>query len=94
MDIAELQERARVIRSQYALEELRRYFRSWTPEEIMLGCLGDVGDLAKLVQGKAGTESETTSTQRLPMNWPTVSGRYSRSRTATGSSWSPPSSRR
>lgn len=54
MDIAELQERAPVIRSQYALEELRRYGRSWTPEEIMLGFLGDVGDLAKLVQGKAG----------------------------------------
>lgn len=54
MDIAELQERARAIRSQYTLEEVRRYGRSWTPEEIMLGFLGDVGDLAKLVQGKAG----------------------------------------
>jgi len=54
MDIAEPQERGRGIRSQYALEEVRRYGRSWTPEEIMLGFLGDVGDLAKLVQGKAG----------------------------------------
>ena len=54
MDIAEFREQARVVRSQYALEEVRRYGRSWTPEEIMLGFLGDVGDLAKLVQGKAG----------------------------------------
>ena len=54
MDVAVLQEQARVIRSRYALEETRRYGRSWTPEEVMLGFLGDVGDLAKLVQGKAG----------------------------------------
>lgn len=54
MDVAVLQEQARVIRSRYAHEETRRYGRSWTPEEIMLGFLGDVGDLAKLVQGKAG----------------------------------------
>ena len=54
MDIAELQERAPVIRSQYALEELRRYGRSWTPEEIMLGFLGDVGDLAQTCSGQGG----------------------------------------
>ena len=34
--------------------ETQRYGRAWTTEEIMLGFLGDVGDLAKLVQGKAG----------------------------------------
>jgi NTP pyrophosphatase (non-canonical NTP hydrolase) len=34
--------------------EDRRYGRRWTAEEIMLGFVGDVGDLAKLVQGKAG----------------------------------------
>lgn len=54
MDVAELQEQARVIRSRYARQEARDYGRSWSPEEIMLGFLGDVGDLAKLVQGKAG----------------------------------------
>ncbi|HEU4946706.1 MAG TPA: MazG nucleotide pyrophosphohydrolase domain-containing protein [Kribbella sp.] len=45
---------AREVRRKYAREEGRRYGRSWTPEELMLGFLGDVGDLAKLVQGKAG----------------------------------------
>ncbi len=34
--------------------EERRFGRRWTTEEIMLGFVGDVGDLAKLVQGKAG----------------------------------------
>ncbi len=42
------------VRAQYADLETERYGRSWTTEEIMLGFLGDVGDLAKLVQGKAG----------------------------------------
>jgi NTP pyrophosphatase (non-canonical NTP hydrolase) len=42
------------VRSQYAAMETVRYGRQWSREEIMLGFLGDVGDLAKLVQGKAG----------------------------------------
>ena len=54
MDFQQMQERARVIRAQYAEVEASTYGRSWTTEEIMLGFLGDVGDLAKLVQGKAG----------------------------------------
>lgn len=54
MEIAELRVQARKIRETYARETTRRYGRSWTPEEYMLGFLGDVGDLAKLVQGKAG----------------------------------------
>lgn len=54
MDFRELQERAQSVRAQYAAMEKARYGRAWTTEEIMLGFLGDVGDLAKLVQGKAG----------------------------------------
>ena len=46
--------RARAVRAQYAEFERSRYGRAWTDEELMLGFLGDVGDLAKLVQGKAG----------------------------------------
>lgn len=49
-----MQAQARAVRAKYAAAEADRYGRSWTPEEIMLGFLGDVGDLAKLVQGKAG----------------------------------------
>ncbi|GAB3036934.1 hypothetical protein GCM10011376_32160 [Nocardioides flavus (ex Wang et al. 2016)] len=54
MDFHEMQERARTVRARYAEVEATAYGRSWTTEEIMLGFLGDVGDLAKLVQGKAG----------------------------------------
>ncbi|HET9998493.1 MAG TPA: hypothetical protein VFQ17_13325 [Nocardioides sp.] len=36
----------------YAAMETARYGRAWSREEIMLGFLGDVGELAKLVQGK------------------------------------------
>jgi NTP pyrophosphatase (non-canonical NTP hydrolase) len=54
MEFAEMQDRARAVRAQYAAMEIERYGRPWTREEIMLGFLGDVGDLAKLVQGKEG----------------------------------------
>ena len=54
MDFSEMQARARGVRAQYADLETARYGRAWTREEIMLGFLGDVGDLAKLVQGKEG----------------------------------------
>jgi NTP pyrophosphatase (non-canonical NTP hydrolase) len=54
MELSELQAIARQVRSKYAAMETQRYGREWTTEEIMLGFLGDVGDLAKLVQGKAG----------------------------------------
>jgi NTP pyrophosphatase (non-canonical NTP hydrolase) len=54
MDFQEMQARARHVRARYAAVEASTYGRSWTTEEIMLGFLGDVGDLAKLVQGKAG----------------------------------------
>lgn len=54
MDFEQMQDQARRVRARYAEVERSSYGRSWTTEEIMLGFLGDVGDLAKLVQGKAG----------------------------------------
>lgn len=54
MELEGLQDLARGVRAKYAAEETRRHGRSWTTEEVMLGFVGDVGDLAKLVQGKAG----------------------------------------
>src|SRR6478736_725029 len=54
MDFEQMQARAREIRTRYAGVEASTYGRAWTPQEIMLGFVGDVGDLAKLVQGKAG----------------------------------------
>ncbi|WP_235522292.1 MazG nucleotide pyrophosphohydrolase domain-containing protein [Cellulomonas sp. Root137] len=54
MDFGEMQTQARAVRAAYAAREAERFGRSWSTEELMLGFLGDVGDLAKLVQGKAG----------------------------------------
>lgn len=54
VDFEEMRDQARGVRTQYADQETSRYGRAWTREEIMLGFLGDVGDLAKLVQGKEG----------------------------------------
>jgi NTP pyrophosphatase (non-canonical NTP hydrolase) len=65
MEFSEMQEQARAVRRRYAQEETRRYGRSWTPEEFMLGFLGDVGDLAKLVQGKAGVRPREDLDQAL-----------------------------
>jgi NTP pyrophosphatase (non-canonical NTP hydrolase) len=54
MEFENLRDQARAVRARYAELESEHYGRAWTTEEIMLGFLGDVGDLAKLVQGKAG----------------------------------------
>jgi NTP pyrophosphatase (non-canonical NTP hydrolase) len=54
MELQEIQTSARLVRERYAAYEEQQYGRSWTPSEIMLGLVGDVGDLAKLVQGKGG----------------------------------------
>lgn len=47
-------DQARTVRQRFAEFEQRRYGRPWTSQEIMLSFVGDVGDLPKLVQGKAG----------------------------------------
>lgn len=57
VDFLEMQAKARAVRVRYAAMEAARYGRSWNHEELMLGFLGDVGDLAKLVQGKAGVRA-------------------------------------
>jgi NTP pyrophosphatase (non-canonical NTP hydrolase) len=54
MEFDGMRERARAVRAAYASAETAAYGRPWSREEIMLGFLGDVGDLAKLVQGKEG----------------------------------------
>lgn len=48
MRFADLSARAAKVRDLYAKLEAERYGRAWTREEVMLGFVGDVGDLAKL----------------------------------------------
>ena len=52
MDFKTLIEKARDIRSKFVKHEKEQYNREWTGEEITLGFMKDVGDLAKLIQAK------------------------------------------
>lgn len=54
MTIQQMTEQAKSIRSLFAEADAAQSSRSWTTDEVMLGFVGDVGDLAKLVLGKAG----------------------------------------
>lgn len=65
MEFSEMRESARAVRARYGGMEKRRYGRAWTAEEIMLGFVGDVGDLAKLVQGKAGVRPTPALDEKL-----------------------------
>ena len=54
MTFDELSERVMRVRNRYAALEQKRYGRPWNVEEVALGFVGDVGDLAKLVLAEAG----------------------------------------
>lgn len=54
MEFHDLIERALSVRAQYAALKQNCYGRSWENDEIALGFVGDVGDLAKLVIAKNG----------------------------------------
>lgn len=57
MNFSNLTSRALEIRQHYEQLEASRYGRSWNTEEIALGFMGDVGDLAKLIQAEAGVRN-------------------------------------
>jgi NTP pyrophosphatase (non-canonical NTP hydrolase) len=54
VEFASLVERALAVRRAYAALEQERFGREWTGEELMLGFVKDVGDLALLVQAAEG----------------------------------------
>jgi NTP pyrophosphatase (non-canonical NTP hydrolase) len=57
--------RAVAIREQYAELERRTYGREWSGEELALGFVGDVGDLAKLISAKEGAREMDDLDARL-----------------------------
>ncbi len=65
MEFSRLRLRALDIRRQYAAREQTLYGRVWTEEEIMLGFVGDVGDLAKLIQAHQGVRQIPDAEQKL-----------------------------
>lgn len=54
MEFNELNRQAKEVRKLYEAYETQLYGRAWTTEEIGLGFVGDVGDLAKLLQAHVG----------------------------------------
>lgn len=64
-EFSELVKRANRIRQLYAEFEKTRYGRLWTREEIMLGFVGDVGDLSKLIQANEGVRQIDNAKDKL-----------------------------
>lgn len=54
MEYAELEKSALKLNELYEALETKLYGRAWTTGELALGFMGDVGDLAKLIQANAG----------------------------------------
>ena len=54
MKFSDLERSALHLNELYEQLEVRKYGRVWSTEELALGFVGDVGDLAKLIQAHAG----------------------------------------
>lgn len=54
MNFSDLEKAALQLNELYEALEIKRWGRVWTPQELALGFVGDVGDLAKLIQAHAG----------------------------------------
>ena len=54
MHLEDIIARARHIRALYEEYERENYGREWSTAEIVLGLMGDLGDLAKLIQAHLG----------------------------------------
>ena len=54
MELSAVIQRALIIRDKFADYEVRTYGREWTTEELALGLMKDVGDLAMLIQASEG----------------------------------------
>ena len=65
MQFDELERLALQLNDLYEQLEIKKYGRVWTTQELALGFMGDVGDLAKLVQAHAGVRDIDDCRARL-----------------------------
>jgi len=65
MEFRKIIDRAIEIRKQYEVKEKQLYGSAWTSEEIALGFVGDVGDLAKLIVAENGKRNIPDSKAKL-----------------------------
>jgi NTP pyrophosphatase (non-canonical NTP hydrolase) len=54
MKFSDLEKSALELNDLYEQLEIKKWGRIWSTEELTLGFVGDVGDLAKLIQANAG----------------------------------------
>jgi len=57
MNFSDLEQAALQLNDLYEQLEVKRWGRVWTTQELALGFMGDVGDLAKLIQAHAGVRT-------------------------------------
>lgn len=57
MNFSDLEKSALQLNDLYEQLEIKTYGRAWTTAELALGFVGDVGDLAKLIQADAGVRT-------------------------------------
>lgn len=57
MSFGDLEKAALQLNELYEKLEVKRHGRVWTTQELALGFMGDVGDLAKLIQADAGVRT-------------------------------------
>jgi NTP pyrophosphatase (non-canonical NTP hydrolase) len=65
MELTDLIRQARETRALYQELETRLYGRSWTLEDLLIGFMGDVGELAQLVQANTGIREIPETRKRL-----------------------------
>jgi NTP pyrophosphatase (non-canonical NTP hydrolase) len=65
MDFQDVVNRAMEIRRLIETREKKLYGSPWTSEEIALGFVGDVGDLAKLISAENGRRTIPNSREKL-----------------------------
>ena len=65
MEFQKIIDRAMHIRGQYEAKEKQQYGSAWSSEEVMLGFVGDVGDLAKLIMAENGRRNIANSKEKL-----------------------------
>ena len=65
MNFRDLEKSAMQLNELYEQLELKRYGRIWSTGELALGFVGDVGDLAKLIQAHAGVRDIPDCKARL-----------------------------
>ena len=65
MEFSELRTRALEVRERFEQWEREQYGRVWTLEELTLGLVGYVGELAKLIQAHEGVRHIDAAQERL-----------------------------